>query len=179
VHCALGLSPRQGTACSAKRPSYLGWWPISARQGRRSATTALVTAQLDSGGARRRGVAGRVRGARRQGGGPILGWQEGRAHQKNELNGKVWSAGGERRWGWHPGLVVDGSGCTEVVHDGAVLGAWSKRSERGRSRLSMVARRLTEPPGAHSTAVQRRAQEPTERTRNREIDTLEHRGKSN
>jgi hypothetical protein len=29
------------------------------------------------------------------------------------------------------GVVVDVSGCGEVVHGGAVLGAWSKRSERG------------------------------------------------
>jgi hypothetical protein len=34
VHCALGVSPQQGSACSAKRPSHLSWWPISARQGR-------------------------------------------------------------------------------------------------------------------------------------------------
>jgi hypothetical protein len=38
-----------------------------------------------------------------------LGWREGRAHWKNKLDGEVWSAVGERRWGRHPGVVVDGS----------------------------------------------------------------------
>jgi hypothetical protein len=38
-------------------------------------------------------------------------------------------------------VVVDSSGCGEVVHGGAVLGAWSKWSERGRSGLSAAAQR--------------------------------------
>jgi hypothetical protein len=68
-----------------------------------------------------------------------LGRREGRAHRKNKLDGEVWLAGGERWWGQHPGVVVNDSGCREVVHGDAVLGAWSKRSERGRSELSATA----------------------------------------
>jgi hypothetical protein len=42
--------------------------------------------------------------------------------------------------GWRLRVVVDGSGCGEVVDGGTVLGAWLKRSERGQSGLSAVAR---------------------------------------
>jgi hypothetical protein len=69
-----------------------------------------------------------------------LFWGGGKeeAHYKNELYGEVWSAGGERRWGRRPGVVVDSSWCGEVIHGGAVLGAWSNRSERGQNGLSAV-----------------------------------------
>jgi hypothetical protein len=70
---------------------------------------------------------------------PFWGGKKEEANQKNELYGVVWSARGEERWGWRPGVVVDGSGCGEVIHGGAVLRAWSNRSERGQSGLSTVA----------------------------------------
>jgi hypothetical protein len=62
-------------------------------------------------------------------------------HRKNELYGEVWSAGGEWQWGQRPGVVVDSSRCWEVVHGGVVLGAWSNRSEGGRSGLSTATQR--------------------------------------
>jgi hypothetical protein len=58
------------------------------------------------------------------------GGREEEAHQKVEL-GEVWTIGGERRWGWHPGVVVGSSRCGKVLHGGAVLRVWSRRSERG------------------------------------------------
>jgi hypothetical protein len=54
-----------------------------------------------------------------------------------------------------PEVVVDSSGCGEVVHDGAVLGAWSNRSERGRSGLSTAAQRQRE----HRRSGGRKAEE--------------------
>jgi hypothetical protein len=39
------------------------------------------------------------------------------------------------------GVVVDSLRCGEVVHGGAVLGAWSNRFERGWSGLFTVAQR--------------------------------------
>jgi hypothetical protein len=118
VHCALGLSPRQGSACSAKRPSHLGWWPTSTRQGRHSATAALVVARSDSGGARRRGVAGRFR---EQGGRVVDPFWGSR---KEELTGRMSS---KARCGRREG---NGGG-------GGIRGWWS--TARGVGRLYTVA----------------------------------------
>jgi hypothetical protein len=54
----------------------------------------------------------------------MYGWPEG-------------NGGGGRR----PGVVVGSSRCREVIFDGAVLRVWTNLSKRGRSGLSMVARR--------------------------------------
>jgi hypothetical protein len=58
------------------------------------------------------------------------GGGEEEAHRKNELS-EVWTAGGERQWGRRPGVVVGSSRCGKVVHGGAMLGVWSRRSKRG------------------------------------------------
>jgi hypothetical protein len=63
---------------------------------------------------------------------------QGGPHKKNKLYGDVWSARGERRWGWCPVVVVGGSRCEEVILDGAVLKVWSNRPKRGWSRLPVV-----------------------------------------
>jgi hypothetical protein len=55
---------------------------------------------------------------------PFWGSRKEEDHQKNVLNGEVWLAGGERRWGRRPGVVVDSSWCEEVVHGGTLLGSW-------------------------------------------------------
>jgi hypothetical protein len=59
------------------------------------------------------------------------GGGEEEAHRKNELS-EVWTAGGERRWGRRPGVVVGSSRCGKVVHGGEMLGVRSRWSERGR-----------------------------------------------
>jgi hypothetical protein len=140
VHCALGLSPQQGSACSAKRPSHLGWWPISARQGR-------VLGYGGPVGFRRRPV---TRCSEEGPGSKAVGWwthfgAAGRNSSPKEhaLRRGVFS----RRVtavGATSGVVVDSSWCGEVVHGGAVLRVWLNRSERGRSGLSAVAQRRRE-----------------------------------
>jgi hypothetical protein len=66
------------------------------------------------------------------------GGGEYEAHWKNEL-GEVWSAGEEQWWGQRSGVVVGSSRCGKVIHDGTMLGLWSRRSERGRSEMSVAA----------------------------------------
>jgi hypothetical protein len=70
---------------------------------------------------------------------PFWDGRKSEAHRKNKLYGVVWSAGGNGGGGAASGVVVASSRCMEVVLGSMVLVVWSRRSERGRSRLSMVA----------------------------------------
>jgi hypothetical protein len=73
---------------------------------------------------------------------PFWDGRKSEAHRKNKLCGEVWSVGGNGGGGGGgaaSGVVVGSSRCMEVVLGSVVLVVWSRRSERGRSRLSMVA----------------------------------------
>jgi hypothetical protein len=71
---------------------------------------------------------------------------------------------------------VSGKENRHTLRAGQETGDAANRDEK-KKRLSRL--KLIEPSGARSIAVQRRAQESTERTRTREINTLARRGNSN
>jgi hypothetical protein len=53
---------------------------------------------------------------------PFWGCGKEEAHRKNELNGEVWSAGGERRWGRHLGWWSTACGAGRLYTAARCLG---------------------------------------------------------
>jgi hypothetical protein len=73
---------------------------------------------------------------------------------------------------WDP-PSMSGKGNQHTLRAGQETGDAANQDEKKKGFRRPM---LIEPPGARSTTVQQRAQEPTERTRTREIDTLACRG---
>jgi hypothetical protein len=122
-------------------PTTLGWWPITDKQGsalgQRRRWRRPCRLRLASGWGGKGGALGRLGNTAH----PTGGSKKGGPHRNYKLCGDVRSAGGERRRGWHPAVMVDGSWCGKAVHGSAVLMAATGSSEGDRGWHYAVARR--------------------------------------